>query len=64
MNSKRSVSNAPYSSDDIAVWPDGVWAYLGEIRAGDYGWRSDDYEIVRREDVERLRELGIYDELS
>lgn len=64
MNKHHSRSNAPYSSDDIVVWPDGVWAYLGEIRAGDYGWRSDDYEIVRLEDVERLRELGISDELS
>jgi hypothetical protein len=48
--------------DDIAVWPDGFWATLGEIRNGACNHRSDDFEIVRLEDHARLKELGIADE--
>lgn len=44
--------------------PDGTWAFVGELCEGGYGHKSDDYEIVPLEDVERLRELGIADELS
>ena len=54
----------PYSSDDIAVWPDGGWASLGEIWRGEYGHMSDDYELVRIEDQARLKALGILDELG
>ncbi len=53
----------PYSSDDIAVWPDGTWAFIGDIRRGDYDYMSDDYEQVRIEDRARLKTLGILDEL-
>jgi hypothetical protein len=53
----------PYSSDDIAVWPDGSWAFLGDIWRGDYNHMSDDYEQVRIEDQARLQTLGILDEL-
>ncbi|RWK43776.1 hypothetical protein [Mesorhizobium sp.] len=54
----------PYRRDDIVVWPDGTWAYLGEVWAGDFSWKSDDYEIVRLEDVERLEALNLADELG
>lgn len=54
----------PYHPDDIAVWPDGRWATLREIWAGDFGWKSDDYEIVRTDDVERLKALNLADDLG
>ncbi|QKS00416.1 hypothetical protein F9288_12875 [Sphingomonas sp. CL5.1] len=49
----------PHSSDDIAVWPDGTWATLGEVRAGDSAHMSDDYEIVSYLDHARLKALGV-----
>ncbi|PKP89718.1 MAG: hypothetical protein CVT77_17130 [Alphaproteobacteria bacterium HGW-Alphaproteobacteria-16] len=53
-----------YHPDDIAIWPDGWWMTLDELwRGGDAG-RSDDYEIVRIEDQDRLRALGIAEELD
>ncbi|MFD1911822.1 hypothetical protein [Halodurantibacterium flavum] len=54
----------PYHPDDIVVWPDGGWATLGEVQAGEYGWRSDDYEVVRLEDIERLKVLGLAEDLD
>ncbi|WP_176482787.1 hypothetical protein [Sphingobium sp. D43FB] len=48
-----------YDTDDYAVWPDGTSATLGEVRRGDYAFMSDDYEIVRQDDLSRLHELGI-----
>lgn len=48
--------------DDIAVWPDGCWCHNSEIET--MGWKSDDYELVRREDETRLEELGILDEIG
>jgi hypothetical protein len=54
----------PYHQDDIAVWLDGAWAHLGETWNGGFGWRSDDYEIVRLEDVDRLRALGLADDFD
>jgi hypothetical protein len=54
----------PHHPDDIVVWPDGTWATLGEVWAGDFGWMSDDYEIVRADDVERLKALNLADDLG
>ncbi|RWJ31986.1 hypothetical protein [Mesorhizobium sp.] len=54
----------PYRLDDIVVWQDGTWATLGEVWAGDFGWMSDDYEIVRADDVERLKALNLADDLG
>ena len=54
----------PYHPDDIVVWPDGTWATLGDVWAGDFGWMSDDYEIVRADDVERLNALDLADDLG
>ncbi len=45
--------------EDIAVWPDGTWATIEDVRNGEYTWRSDDYEIVRYDDTDRLNALGI-----
>ncbi len=53
----------PFDPEDIAVWPDGFWAVLEEVWLGHYSHRSDDYERVRRQDRERLAELGIADEI-
>jgi hypothetical protein len=53
-----------FHSDDIVVWPDGCWATLGEVRNGEHVNRSDDYEIVRINDVTRLTELGIAEEMD
>ncbi|MBA4757602.1 MULTISPECIES: hypothetical protein [Sphingomonadales] len=53
-----------YHRDDIAVWPDGVWATLGEVWAGHFTHRSDDYEIVRSDDHARLKALGVEEDLD
>lgn len=45
--------------DDIAVWLDGTWATIGDIWKGDYGFMSDDYEVVRLVDVAGLKQLTI-----
>lgn len=58
------TTQKPYHHDDIAVWPDGSWASLGEVWAGECDWKSDDYEKVRLEDVERLVELNLAFELG
>jgi hypothetical protein len=50
--------------DDIAVWPDGFWATLEEVRNGECNHRSDDFEIVPLENHARLKELGIANELD
>lgn len=59
-----STSTRTPSDEDIATWPDGNWARLGEVRRGDFYWKSDDYEVVLLEDTVRLRELAILGELS
>ncbi len=28
--------------DDIAIWPDGTWAHLGDVWNGGYSFMSDD----------------------
>jgi hypothetical protein len=52
-------SNKVFTRDDFAIWPDGTWATLHEVWAGDYHFMSDDYEMVQQDDVKRLTELGI-----
>lgn len=54
----------PYTQDDIAVWPDGSWAELGDVWNGHYHWKSDDYEIVRADDVDRLKALGLAEDFG
>lgn len=54
----------PHHPDDIVVWPDGSWATVGEVETGHYNWKSDDYEIVRLEDTERLTALGLDDQFD
>jgi len=56
MMAKRSIA---YDIDDVVVWPDGAWATLSEVRHAEYDHMSDDYEIVDRDNEERLHELGI-----
>ncbi len=58
------TTHKPHRHDDIAVWPDGTWAPLGEVWAGEFDWMSDDYEKARLEDVERLEELNLAVELG
>lgn len=50
--------------DDIVVWPDGFYATLEEVRRGEFSHRSDDFEIVRLEDVARLKELGLAEDFD
>ncbi|MDW9478843.1 hypothetical protein GOB57_09115 [Sinorhizobium meliloti] len=64
MSIVHSLPRIPAHPDDIAVWPDGTWATLGEIKRGEFAWMSDDYEIVAQESDDRLRELGIAWELG
>ncbi|MCW8060483.1 hypothetical protein [Agrobacterium tumefaciens] len=64
MTSTKTAQSVPYHSDDIAVWPDGTWANLGDVENGEFSFMSDDYEIVRLEDHPRLRELGLDRELD
>ncbi|WP_171899304.1 hypothetical protein [Sphingobium sp. RAC03] len=47
--------------DDVALWPDGSWATLGDISNGDYHWKSDDYEIISYLETERLTAPGVYE---
>jgi len=54
-NSAQSVS---YHREDIAVWPDGTWASLGDVEDGEFSFMSDDYEIVCLEDHPCLKKLG------
>lgn len=52
-----------HRSDDIAVWPDGTWAEIGDVWSGEYTFMSDDYEVVPIKDHARLDALGIADEV-
>jgi len=38
------------SSEDICIWPDGVWCYRDELVS--FGWRSDDYLVLWAESAE------------
>lgn len=58
-----NISTRKPHREDLVVWPDGEWARLGEVRDGEYGWKSDDYEIVANDDIKRLTALGIADEI-
>ncbi|GGB11103.1 hypothetical protein GCM10011491_43800 [Brucella endophytica] len=40
----------------------GTWALIEDIRRGGYTWKSDDYEIIRYDDIQRQLETGILDE--
>lgn len=62
--SKITTQTPPYHIDDIVVWPDGAWATLGEVRSGQFCHRSDDFEIIRLDEVARLKGLGLADELD
>ncbi|BCH19531.1 hypothetical protein [Mesorhizobium sp. L-2-11] len=46
-------------TDEIAIWPYGNWAHIGDIRKGDYHYMSDDYEVVPIDDIDRLNALGV-----
>ena len=50
--------------DDLAVWPDGFWVTLQELRSGGFNHRSDDFEVVPHDDRARMQELGIADEIT
>lgn len=54
----------PNHPDDIAVWPDGTWATFGEVWAGAFNHRSDDFEIVRQDDHARLKALGLAEDFD
>lgn len=49
--------------EDIALWPDGGWATMREVRRGEFTWKSDDYEIIQHADTRRLQEAGILDDI-
>lgn len=55
------ITAAARHDDDIAVWADGTWATLEDVRAGEFDWMSDDYEIISHHDTDRLIALGVYD---
>jgi hypothetical protein len=48
--------------DDIALRPDDACCRLGDIE--EMRWTSDDDEIVWLEDMTRVREFGILDDLT
>ncbi|MBA8907949.1 hypothetical protein [Aminobacter ciceronei] len=50
--------------EDIALWPDGSWAHLGDVWNGEFDWKSDDYEVIGHDDEERLSKTGILDQLE
>ncbi len=57
-------STKPYHLDDIVIWPDGSWTTVEDIQRGEFSHKSDDYEIVRLEDHDRLRALGLAEDLD
>jgi hypothetical protein len=61
-NNRIITTQRKYHPEDIAVWPDASWTHLDDLEAA-LIWKSDDFEIVAQEDISRLRELGIYDEV-
>jgi hypothetical protein len=65
MNIRNGIANISqtFTQDDVAVWPDGSWATLGEVWSGEASHKSDDYEIIRENDSARLKEaLGLTDD--
>jgi hypothetical protein len=62
--SKITTQTPPYHPGDIVIWPDGAWATLREVRNGGFSHRSDDFEIVPLDDIARLQELGLANELD
>jgi hypothetical protein len=63
MQTPHNEAMRTFHPDDIAVWPDGTWASLGDVWIGHYNWMSDDYEKVRLADVARLQALGIAEDV-
>jgi hypothetical protein len=63
MTTTNLVPTKPLHRQDIAVWPDGTWAELGDVWNGGYHFMSDDYEVVSLEDHVRLKALGIDEEV-
>jgi len=61
---RTTSAGEAYHADDVVVWADGFWARLGEVHSGCFTHRSDDFEIVRTENDERLKELGLAEELG
>lgn len=59
MNAINQTPARSVDPDDIAIWPDGTWAYIEDVRRGDYHFMSDDYEIVPIDDLARLTSLGV-----
>ena len=53
-----------FELDDIAYWLDGTWGTIEDVRRGEFGHMSDDYEVIRIDDLDRLVELGIASELG
>jgi hypothetical protein len=62
MTRSRSSQRRELHPDDVVLWPDGTWATLDEVRNGDFGWMSDDYEIIDHMDDARLKAAGVIDE--
>ena len=54
------ISRKAFSLDDLAVWPDGSWATLGDVWNNEYAWKSDDFEMIDQDDAARMGDLGIY----
>ena len=53
------ITRKAFGIDDLAVWPDGSWATLGEVWNNAYAWKSDDFEMVDQNDTARLADLEI-----
>lgn len=44
---KSCADNQPNSLDDIFLWADDSWCYRSEYTMADYGWKSDDFRVLR-----------------
>lgn len=55
----NSKPDTAADGENLAIWPDGEYASLSEVYAGNYSWKSDDYEVVDLTNDARLKELGI-----
>ncbi len=42
MTTTRTAAARALHRDDIAIWPDGTWAHLGDVWNGGYSFMSND----------------------
>jgi hypothetical protein len=44
---KTYADNPTSSLDDVFLWADDSWCYRSEYTMTDFGWKSDDFRVLR-----------------